>query len=68
MKIVIAASLLATASAFAPSQQSYRSVAPVQATAELDSMIGVDTETGNKTVSRVRMTCLLQVVEGLHPS
>jgi hypothetical protein len=58
MKIVIAASLLATASAFAPSQQSYRTIGPVQATAELDGMLGVDTETGKKIVSRSGwMTC-----------
>ena len=51
MKIAIAATLLASASAFAPSQQGAQKVAPVQATAELDSMVGVGVETGNKIVS-----------------
>ena len=51
MKIAIAASLLATATAFAPTQQSARSVTSVHASAELESMIGVGPETGNKIVS-----------------
>lgn len=51
MKIAIAASLVATATAFAPTQQSARPVVPVHATAELDSMVGVGPETGNKIVS-----------------
>ena len=51
MKIAIAASLVATAAAFAPTQQSARPVAPVHATAELENMVGVGPETGNKIVS-----------------
>lgn len=50
MKIAIAASLLATASAFVPSQKNARPVTSVHATAELDSMLGVGPETGNKVV------------------
>lgn len=52
MKIAIVASLLASASAFTPSQQSVaRPAAPLEATAtELEDMIGASIETGNKVV------------------
>lgn len=51
MKITIAATLLASAAAFAPSQNGAQKVAPVHASAELDSMVGVGPETGGKIVS-----------------
>ena len=62
MKIAIAASLLFTASAFAPNQQSVRSVAPVQATAELENMVGVGPETGNKIVSVSSSSCFWNIL------
>ena len=54
MKIAIAATLLASATAFAPSQQGAQKVAPLSATAELESMVGVGPETGNKIVSALK--------------
>ena len=51
MKITVAATLLASATAFAPSQKGAQKVAPVHASAELESMVGVGPETGGKIVS-----------------
>jgi hypothetical protein len=42
---------LGGATAFAPSQNAQRSVAPLAATAELDGLVGTDIETGKKIVS-----------------
>lgn len=50
MKIVLAASLLASASAFAPQQAAVRTTSALPAMAELDGMLGVGPETGNKVV------------------
>jgi hypothetical protein len=62
MKIVLAASLLATASAFAPQQAAVRSTSALPATAELDSMVGVGPETGNKVV-RAKAAALVCLIE-----
>ena len=43
--------LFASASAFAPSQQGVATNTAVKATAELEGMVGVGPETGNKIVS-----------------
>ena len=53
MKITIAASLIASAAAFAPAKQNARTAAPINAAAELEDLIGASVETGNKIV---RMT------------
>ena len=50
MKITLAASLLASAAAFAPVQQNARTASPVNAAAELEDLIGASVETGNKIV------------------
>ena len=51
MKIAILASLVASAVAFAPSPAQQRSTSLKATTAELESMIGVTSETGGKIVS-----------------
>ena len=50
MKITIAASLIASAAAFAPAKQNARTAAPINAAAELEDLIGASVETGNKIV------------------
>ena len=57
MKITIAASLLASAAAFAPNSQNARSVAPMQAATEMEDLIGASYEVGGKIVSRI-LSCV----------